>query len=176
MKFRRKISVREKKILVAAAGALAVIVLFNIGAAGARKLTHLDKNIKDKVILLQSYFNLVDKKEDIRSFYTRYKDIFTSGIEADKMETELFNEVNNSARNCGVTIERIQPLPLRVNKEHREAVLEVELEGGLSSIFSFINQLENSPFFIRILSLRLYSQSSGSASLRCRTTVSRLFF
>ncbi|UCD15540.1 MAG: type 4a pilus biogenesis protein PilO [Candidatus Omnitrophota bacterium] len=173
---KRALTKREKLIIYTTLGIFLVSLTFSGLLQGYAKLSALNQDIANKTALLRRHFQLVKKGGDIRSLYESYRSILESEGSAQELDTHLFNEMKDFAATFNLTIERVKPLPVELKKEYAQVSLEVEIVGDFRSIFQLINELENSPSFIKVLSLRLSQQSAGSQLLRCRLTLSRLFF
>lgn len=171
-----RLSKREKLIISITFGA--VIISLGVGGLikGYGKLTALNKDIADKSSLLRRHFLLVKRGGDIRSVYESYKRMLEVEGQDKELDADLFNEVKGLAEKFNLAIDRIKPLPVEFKANYAQVLLEVELGGNFKSIFEVINGLENSACFVRILSLRLYSQSGAAAPLRCQILISRMFF
>jgi Tfp pilus assembly protein PilO len=172
----RAFSSREKFILRITLITGVVSLLLYGWFLASDKLVKLDDDIEKKRDLLQKYLYAIGEKDRGYAEYRNYMDVLEDRRSPGEVETQVFKEVKNLAQSFNLTIERIKPLPLKETKKYKEILLEVELGGTFAPLFQFINKLENSPSFIRILSLRLYPQSGMSFPLRCRITLSRVIF
>jgi len=136
----------------------------------------MNQEIKEKISLLDKYSLLAAKSGDALSLYERYKNNFEEKGDSEVIALDLFREIKNSAGNFNLDIKRIKPQTVEKKKEYKKICLEVELEGNFSSIFRFINHLENLTSFIRISSLELSSRGGSLRQLRCRVTFFKIFF
>ncbi|MFH1504401.1 MAG: hypothetical protein ABIH08_03310 [Candidatus Omnitrophota bacterium] len=171
----RTFTKREKLIVYAAAGILIFSLAFNIFSKGFEEADRVNKEIEAKKLLLVSSLRLVNNRENIIFLYQSHRDIFEGEKSLEEIETGLFEETKKLAEKLGLVIENINPLPVKVRQESKQALLEVEMSGELKSIFRFINELETAPSAIKILSLGLHPQSNSSSILRCRMVFSRIF-
>ena len=76
----------------------------------------------------------------------------------------------------GLAIRNEKILQIGADDSLPKANLEVEVEGSFKAIFQFINKLEHSFALIRISSLTIRSQSQTSDQIRCRLSLSKIFF
>lgn len=172
----RPLSKREKSALSAVFVILALSLIFNIVMNIFGKLEDLREDIERKKNLLNRHFSLISKGNNIRALYEGYKDVLSAGSTPEEAENALFTEVKDLAGRLNLVIDKIKPLPMEVKRDYKKVFLEIELGGNLRAIFEFINELEKSPSFIKILSLRLYPPSGKSDGLRSRITLSRVVF
>lgn len=172
----RPLSKREKSALSAVFVILALSLIFNIVMNIFGKLEDLSEDINRKKNLLNRHFSLISKGNNIRALYEGYKDVLSAGSTPEEAENALFTEVKDLAGRLNLVIDKIKPLPMEVKRDYKKVFLEIELGGNLRAIFEFINELEKSPSFIKILSLRLYPPSGKSDGLRSRITLSRVVF
>jgi Tfp pilus assembly protein PilO len=173
----RSLSKREKILLYLAILVVSGIFIFNLVIEPLTiKLARMNEDIRKKEYLLKKYRSLTGKGEDILSLYSRYKGSLAKGQRSQEIIDSLFEEVKKTAATVHLNLEKIKPLPIEKNRHFQQALLEVELKGTFSSIFTFIDQLENSSSFVRISSLRLVPQAKDSSVLNCTVTVSRIFF
>ncbi|MBU1122207.1 MAG: type 4a pilus biogenesis protein PilO [Candidatus Omnitrophota bacterium] len=173
---KRRLSKREKLIISITLGIFIGSLAVNGVMLGRNRLISLNQEIANKSSLLRRHFLLVERGGDIRSVYESYKKILEIEGSGQELDADLFNEVKRLTEKLNLSIDRIKPLPVESKANYAQVLLEVEIGGDFKSIFEFINGLENSPSFIRVLNLRLYPQSGSSAPLRCKCLISRLFF
>lgn len=134
------------------------------------------KKIERKTFLLEKYFHVVKRGENVFSLYESHKYALEEKKDSQEVISELFERVEIIATESGVTIRRVKPRSVEDKEKYKEAILDIELEGQFSSLFRFINNLEASPYFIRILSFNLLPQLRSSQQLRCRLSLSKIFF
>ncbi|MCQ9206116.1 MAG: type 4a pilus biogenesis protein PilO [Omnitrophica bacterium] len=173
----RKFSEREKIILNITIGiAVAVTVLHLVINPIFNFMKTTNKEIERKTFLLEKYFHVVKRGENVFSLYESHKYALEEKKDSQEVISELFERVEIIATESGVTIRRVKPRSVEDKEKYKEAILDIELEGQFSSLFRFINNLEASPYFIRILSFNLLPRLRSSQQLRCRLSLSKIFF
>lgn len=172
----RKLTKREQLILYATLIFLGFILL-GIGLIRPIliKVKEVNQKIDTKTKLLKRYMGIMNNKDQILSLYNSYRDILITEQTSEEIVASLFSSIENSAQRFNITIERIRPRFVGVKKSYKEVILEVELKGKLASVFQFIVYLEKTSLSVRITSLRIIP-GTDSSSLRCRVTLSKLFF
>ncbi|UCC95460.1 MAG: type 4a pilus biogenesis protein PilO [Candidatus Omnitrophota bacterium] len=177
MKKARPLSKREKLILYIALVLFVCVLAFNFLLTPLiEKLTKINQEIEQKAFLLKRHYRLMRKGKNLLPQYENYKEKLEKGITSEELVATLFEEIEVSAKKFGVIIEKIKPQPIEEKEGYKEVSLEVELVGKLGPIFQFINKLENSPSFIKVSALRLLPQPRSSSQLRCRISLTKLFF
>jgi len=171
----RAFTKREKIIVFITAAVITVGAGLSFVPRVFNKIALLERDVETKRSFLKRHMHLINQGADILSLYDTYKHVFENQKAPQEIEADLFNEVRSCAQRLNLTIERITPLPLETAGGHKEIVLEVELGGELESIFKLIQQLESSPLFIKVSSLRL-NPHSGPSSLNCRVVLAKVFF
>jgi Tfp pilus assembly protein PilO len=173
----KKLSKRERNIFALTVGIVLFVLIFHLFINPfLDKMDGVNQEIQRKTKLLERYSGLLSRGEDAHLLYAKYKNILEKDEKPQEIIANLFKEIENSANKYGVKIKRIKPLPISEKKEYKEAFLEVELEGDFSSLFKFINHLENSSSLIKISSLRLLSGPKGSSGVLCRLTLFKIIF
>ncbi len=173
----RILTSREKLILWLVLIIFAAVIIFNFGISPVvAKVSRLNDDIEKKTLLLEKYARLIGKGGDIFSLYAQYK----ANLWIDDLPHEaiaaLFKETKNSAAKFNLVLERLKPHPLEKKNNYKEVSLEIELSGDLSSLFGFVNHIENSTSLIKVSTLRLSSQSNSTSMLRCKVILSKIFF
>ena len=172
----RPFSLRERLILYAALAVFVCVLLFKfLISPAAVKLSLISQDIAKKTALLKRYSRLIGKGDRILSLYENYKENLKEGADPEEVVDMLFKEIESSAKSFNLSLDRIRPQPPEDKGEYKKVSLEIEGEGDFSSIFQFIDYLENSSSFVRIAAFRLFSQTA-SPQLRCRITLYNIFF
>ena len=173
----RKLSKREQIIMYTTGFLLAFTVLFSwIVKPQASKLSILDKQISEKEFLLEKYASLQGRGQNVRSLYTHYKGALDERGSLEEITARLFEEIQSIAQRSNVAIKKVKPLSFKPAGEFRKVLLEAEVEGECASVFSFVTQVEASPYFVQIFSLRITPQSKSSKQLYSRIGISKICF
>lgn len=173
----RPISPREKAILYITIGVIIIGVSghFVIGPA-IDSLSEVNKEIEKKTYLLKKQTSLLKRGGDITSLYESYRKTLEKQRTPQEIVASLFKDIEAAAKKTGLKLKKVKPLPVKEGKEYKEVLLELDIEGDFVAFFKFINELETKTSFVKISALRLTSQSSSSKALRCRLSLSKIFF
>jgi len=172
----RRLTKREKTFVRAVLGTLVIGLAINGGMFLFAKISELNRDIERKTLLLKRHSRLIQRGESIQSLYFNYRGIIDSKNPLEEAGTDLFKKVKSLTQSLNMTVERVMPLPVKERKDYKETALEVELGGDLKAIFQFINRVEDSLLFVKIVSLYICPQGGSGLPLRCKVTLSKLFF
>jgi len=173
----RKLNKREQGVLYFTISCIIAALVFNfIIAPLIAELKDLNEDIARKTNILERHFRLMSRGESMLLFYENYKGALQADKTKEEITADLFEEVKGIARSLNLSLESIKPLSSEQQEEYTEVLLEVELGGNFARIFQFIHRLEESSSFIKISSLRLYTQRTSAGTLRCRIVLSKLLF
>lgn len=173
----KKFSKKEKLLLSIAlsVGLIGLLINASVGSV-IGKFAGLNQEIAKKTSLLRRHSRLIKKGENIISSYDSYKENLGIEVGPDEGIVVFFEEIESTAKEFGLTIEKIRPQPIEKRKDYQKVSLEIEIAGNFSSIFKLINKIENSAAFIRISSLRLSPQGKTSSELRAKIILFKIFF
>ncbi len=173
----RKFTQREKLISYATIGVILIVLVANfIIAPLAARIFSINEEIEKKGFLLGKQSGLIDSGEDIVSLYENYRTALEQKGTPEEIVSNLFENIEKVASSSGIKVKKVKPFPVKDNDEYKEVPLEVDLEGDFAAMFKFVNKLEVEYPLIKIGSLRLVPQSSSSRVVRCRLSLSQIFF
>lgn len=148
-----------------------------IFATAASKIKGLKGAISVQEGQLRRFRELDLRKETILKEYVKIKPYaFSSPSEQDTI-TRVLKEIEKITQDSGVTV--VSLLPSREftqEKEYRKFRLELQVEGDIRQILSFLNTVQESRFLLMVDAFALSLKGEGSRILRFESTISFLHY
>lgn len=147
---------RERLILYLTICFISLYLLFNFLIMPAvEKFSLLNEEIEKKSILLTKYSNLAQKAPAIISLYDNLKQGIKTEVNLQHETNAFLKEIENIADSSGLIVQGIKPLASKKDTSHTEIYLEVDCQGDMRSLLSFICSMENISLLVTIPSLKI---------------------
>lgn len=173
----KPLSKREKVIFYITTLVFGSILLFNFVVEPlGDKLSLMNEDMRSKEEMLNKYTQLINKGGGIVSVYENYKETMQAEITVEEADAALFKELKGLATRFSLNLEQVRPQPIEKKNEYNEVALETVLTGSFSSVFKFIQGLEDNAVSTRIMSLRFMSRQGEKNKVQCKFRLSKVFF
>lgn len=151
----RILSRRERIILYATIGIIALVVIFNFALEPMlARNEQLNKDITVTRAKLKKYLQLLSEKESIQSRYaTLSSRALPEGTEG--VSVDVLSELEQLAKAANIRIIDIRPQNPGVANAYPQAFFELRAEGGMENYLQFIYRIENSLLLLRVTKLQL---------------------
>ncbi len=158
-----KLSENEKKLAVLTVVLIIAACSYNFILEPAASLWRsLNKQIKDKTILLAHNYKLLENYESLEQEYANYHSYMDkAGAEPDLVLT--LQEIERISEKSLCRIINIKPVSSQEMNSRREALLDITIEGTVNNLSHFLYELESweSPLRVKSFSLAPIAQSPG---------------
>ncbi len=173
--FLDKLSKREK--IGAFVGAAVLLILFLdsmvIKPVTARIRT-LNKEIKASETQLNRYMRNLSREEAVLKEYEKYSKYVKKAGSDEEETAKILGEIETLARESNLALADMKPRMPRMIGFYKEYMVEIEVEGDMSSLVSFLYQLNNSTQLLRAEKVRLYPRKKGAAVIKGAMLVTKI--
>ena len=163
-----KLSQRERIGLILAGVCMLMTISYAVVIRPVRnRFDRTNQDIRKASEKLARNESELDKRRQdaIRAAYTNYSHFFVKGSSADEESAEMLREIEKLSGQAGLTLLRSNPRPPVLGNVYRECVVEVDVEGPMSSCVSFLCGIQQSPQLLRVQKLALAPQSKDKTSV-----------
>jgi len=171
-KFLARLSPREKIIFYIASFFLGLTLFkFIVIEPIFLKTEALDKQIKEKKVILKKDLHLISLKEFISHEMDKYSPYFSKKMPKEKATTQLLKEIEKLAKQAGVYLVYIRPGSIEEKDFFQKHTINLRCEGNMYQLVSFFHSLESAQKLFTIEKYTISPKSPGSETLQCRMTV-----
>ena len=176
MEFFNKLSKKEKVGLIAAIVVIALtltdrLVISPIG----NKIRRLNQEIKFSEVKLSRDLRNVNNKSAIEGEYTKYKNYVKSNYASDEEDVAgILAEIEGLARSSSVSLVDIKPQTPKKADFYKEYAVEVDVEGGMEQIITFLHNLNSSTQLLRAVKLRIGLKDKESSVIKASLVVTKI--
>ena len=171
-KFLTRLSPREKVIFYIASFFLGLTIFkFVIIEPIFLKTESIDKQIKEKKVILKKDLHLLSLKKFISQERDRYSSYFSKKMSKEKATTQFLKEIEKLAKQAGVYLVYIRPGSVEEKDFFQKHTINLRCEGNMYQLVSFFYSLESAPKLFTIEKYTLSPKPLGSEVLQCRMTV-----
>jgi type IV pilus assembly protein PilO len=152
----------------------AVIVLLAIGfyyfkvKPSNEDIAKYDKNIQELDAKINKGLAMKDKLEEFRKEVFQLKERMRLAAEVlgNRPNVDLLvKSMENIASQCGLQVERFQPLPERKTGFYGEIPISLKLFGGYHELGFFFDNVANETRIMNVMDLQISGMQSSSATL-----------
>lgn len=162
------LSRREKSIFIVTMIFASLALVYNfIVEPAVRKWDDLNRDIYVKKVVLRKWARSVNHSREIIKRYTDYTSSF-------KGVSSVLNSIENQAAALGVTTTNIKPGPIRRKDVYGECEIELQIEGEVRSVQSFISTLIRPPIRLTLKKFDFRSKPENPAYLKGTLVLSKL--
>ena len=175
MMFLDKLSKREK--IGASLGAAFLLAVFldnvvikpvNVG------IKVLNAEIKTGEARLSRYLRNLSCKDEVLKEYQKYAKYVKKGGSDEEETAKILGEIETLARKSNLTLADMKPRMPRAIGFYKEYTVEIEVEGGMKSLVSFLYQLNNSTQLLRAEKVHLYPKKKDSPVIKGLILVTKI--
>ncbi len=170
-----KLSQKEKIGLSLAFAFLAVAFLDRLLISPIRtKFNALNQQIRISEKQLGSDMRNINQKKFISEEYEQYLPYVRRSGSDEEEVAKILGEIESLARKSSVYLVDMKPRKPRDVEFYKEYTVEIEAEGYMESLMSFIYQLNTSSQLLRIETLRLNLTKGGSNVLSASMLITKV--
>ena len=175
MKFFDKLSKREKIAVYLGAVFLLAVFLDSLVINHVNtRIKTLNMEIKTSEAQLGRYLRNLSRRDGVLKKYQKYAKYVKKGGSDEEETAKILGEIETLARGSSLTLEDIKPRVPRAIGFYKEYTVEIEVEGDMNSLVSFLFQLNNSTQLLRVERMRLYPKKKGSPVIKSSMLVTKI--
>lgn len=138
-----------------------------------RRIQLINQEIKISEKHLRMGLRNLNQKEAVASEYTKYGQYFKGAGSGEEITAAILSEIESLARRANMSLLDLKPQPSKDKGFYREYSVEVEAEGTMDSLVSFIYQLNASTQLLRAEKLRFNLKSKDSPIIKAFILITR---
>ncbi len=172
-----KMSAREKAVFYCAACfiGLAALDRLLIGPVGSR-LKLLDERIEAQTDLIKKNVRIVAEKDRVKAMAKEYSVYSHKAATHEEEVAYLLGEVEKLARKASLYIVDMKPLPMTEDANSRKYSVDLNCEGQLEQIISFMHETESTTRLLVVESFNFSPKSKDSSVAKCNMRISNIIF
>ena len=176
MEFFHKLSKKEKIGLVAAAIVVALVIIDRLVISPiGNRVRRLNQEIKFSETKLSRDLRNINNKDLIEREYNKYKNYVKKTSASDEEDVaNVLGEIEALARSSGVSLVDIKPQAPKQTDLYKEYAVEVEVEGGMEQVITFLHNLNSSTHLLRTLKLRIGLKERESSVIKASLLVTKI--
>lgn len=176
MEFFNKLSNKEKIGLVAAAIFVGLVLIDRtVISPISEKMRRVDRDIKFAETKLSRDLRNINNRDLIEKEYDRYRNYIKRSYASDEETVAgILADIEDRARSSGVSLVDIRPEQPRSADFYKEYAVEIEAEGGMDQVVTFLHHLNSSPQLLRAVKLRLGLKDPESSVVRASFRVTKI--
>jgi Tfp pilus assembly protein PilO len=176
MEFFYKLSKKEKIGLIAAVIAIAIMLIDRLVISPiSNRIQRIDQEIKFSENKLSRDLRNINNKELIESEYKKYRGYVKRTSASDEEDVaNILGEIEGLARSSGVSLVDIKPQAPKQADFYKEYPIEVEVEGSMEQIVTFLHDLNNSTQLLRAVKLRIGLKDRESSIIKASLLVTKI--
>ena len=160
-----KILKREKYLFIFTIVIIASAVIYNFMLGPLfEKWTSFDNEIIAKKIALKKGLRLLEKRGAIVKKYNFY-------AKTPRNISNILGYIEKKANSLGIKTSDIKPRPVIQKDLYREYVIELQIQGSIDRINTFISELLKSPLFISIKRFDIRMPEVSASTLEVNGTL-----
>jgi hypothetical protein len=167
----------KQKILFVAALIFLVLALMDRLVLGPiiAQLKVCDNQIWAKQESMRRNLRIISFKDRILKEYSRYELYLDSGDKSqEEIVSALLRMIETLARQNEITISNVQPGDVVENPLYKEYLTNIDCEGKVKNVLTFMDALEASDFLFRILKYSFASKSKTGEAIKASIDISRI--
>lgn len=141
----------------------------------SNKVRRLNQEIKFSEVKLSRDLRNINNKGTIESEYKKYKNYVRSTYASDEEDVAgILAEIEGLARSSSVSLVDIKPQSPKKSDFYKEYAVEVEVEGGMEQIVTFLHNLNSSTQLLRAVKLRIGLKDKESSVIKASLLVTKI--
>lgn len=176
MEFFNRLSKTERMGVIAAAIVVTLVLIDRLVITPiGDKIQRIDQEIKLSEKKLSRGLRNMNNKDLIESEYKKYKNYVKRTSASDEEDVaNTLDEIETLARKCAVSLASIKPQSTKEVDFYKIYSIEIEVEGGMPQIMTFLYDLNNSKHLLRTVKLRIGLRERESSVVRASLLVTRI--
>ncbi len=176
MDFLHKLSKKDRIGLTAAAIIVTLVFVDRLIISPiGDKFRRVNSEIKLSEKKLSLDLRNINNKDIIEKEYKRYKSYVKRSYASDEEDVaDILAQIEGMARTASVRLVDIKPTAPKQTELYREYAVEVEVEGDMEQVTTFLYNLNNSPQLLRVLKLRLGLKDKEASLVKASILVTKI--
>jgi len=176
MEFFNKLAKKERVGLVVA---LIVVTLVIVDRLVINPISDKFRRVNSDIKLSEKKLSLdlrnINNKNIIESEYKRYKNYVKRSSASDEEDVaNILAEIEGLARTSSVRLVDIKPQAPKQADLYKEYAIEVEVEGDMEQITTFLYNLNNSAQLLRVVKLRLGLKDKETSLVKSSILITKI--
>jgi len=173
--FWNKLSKKEKIGLTFALGFLLVAGLDRLIISPIRaKFKKVDQAISISEKQLGHDLRNVHLKEQIEKEFEKYVEYVERSGSDEEEVAKILREIQSLTEQAGVYLVDTKPQPPKKVDFYKEYSVEIETEGGIRELTTFLHQINVSPQLLRVEKLRINNKEEGNDTLKSSMLITKV--
>lgn len=165
---------KEKIGLVAAALIVGLTLLDRLIVDPINKrIQQIEREIRQDEKQLSLGLRNLSQKDTILSEYDKYSQYFKSFGSEEETTAAMLSEIETLAKKSNMNLSDLKPQTSKDKGFYREYSVDVEAEGAMDSLVSFLYKLNSSPQLLRAEKLRFNSRSKEPSVIKASILIIR---
>ncbi|MCK5013410.1 MAG: type 4a pilus biogenesis protein PilO [Candidatus Omnitrophica bacterium] len=170
-----KLSGKEKIGLSLAFAVMGIALLDRLIISPIRgRFRRIDQAIKINEKQLAHDLRNVHQKDQIEERFEKYVEYVERSGSDEEEVAKILGEIESMARQSKVYLANMKPQTPKEIDFYKEYAVEIEAEGSLSSLVTFLHQVNTSTQLLRVEKLRLNSTKKGEKTLKASMRIMRV--
>ena len=173
--FLEKLSGKEKIGLSLAFAVMAIALLDRLIINPVRiRFQRIDQEIKISEKQLAYDLRNVHQKDRIARQFDEYVEYVQRSGSDEEEVAKILGEIESMARQSKVYLANMKPQTPKEIDFYKEYAVEIDTKGEISSLITFLHQLNTSTQLLRVEKLRLSSDKKGDKTLKASMLIIRV--
>jgi Tfp pilus assembly protein PilO len=176
LEFFNKLAKKEKMLMAAAAIIVTMVIIDRLVINPiSEKFKRVNSDIKLSEKKLSLDLRNINNKNMIESEYKRYRNYVKRSYASDEEDVaNILGEIEGLARTSSVRLVDIKPQAPRQADLYKEYAIDVEIEGDMEQVTTFLYNLNNSAQLLRVTKLRLGLKDKETSLVKASVLVTKI--
>ncbi|MCX5678722.1 MAG: type 4a pilus biogenesis protein PilO [Candidatus Omnitrophica bacterium] len=176
MEFFYKLSKKEKIGLMAAIVVIALMLIDRLVISPiGNRIQRIDQEIKFSEKKLSRDLRNMNNKDIIEREYKKYKNyVKKSSVSDEEDVANILGEIEGLARSSSVSLVDIKPQAPKRADFYKEYAIEVEVEGSMEQVITFLHDLNSSAQLLRAVKLRIGLKDKELSAIKASLLVTKI--
>lgn len=138
------------------------------------KFKQIDQAVKISEMQLRHDLRNVHQRDQISKKFEKYVEYVQRSGSDEEEVAKILGEIESLARQSDVHLAGMKPQTPKEVDFYKEYSVEIETEGEISSLTTFLHQLNTSDQLLRVEKLRLNSRKKGGKILKASMLITKI--
>lgn len=171
-----RLSGRERYILAVCAVFMLFYIGRNIWTAFNMKQRQRQLEISKAESVIRKYRHTLERNGEVRAKYSAYAARLRQQRSDEEEMSVFLSTIDAEARTGGLYVSDLKPRRIKNNGFYSEFSAGLSLSGEWVPVMQFLQVLQQSPHFLKIVELQIEKDTRPQGALRCRLVLSRILF
>ena len=173
--FWSKLSNKEKIGLSLAFAVMAIALLDRLIISPVReRFRRINQEIRISEKQLAHDLRNVHQKDQIAKLFDKYVEYVQRSGSDEEEVAKILGEIESLARGSKIYLANMKPQTPKEIDFYKEYAVEIDAEGEIASLITFLHQLNTSTQLLRVEKLRLSSNKKGDKTLKASMLIIRV--